>query len=145
LLLGDSEGDAADGEGDNGEEEEQAEFSNMLADAILKRPESIRDGSFKSARKDGSRGKTPNGTINGNVMEIIIKKEETRLGESGDINGEVGDQEPEQEQERDEEPDEDGDGDGWIRDPSPFKPSRPEPRRVVSGVSSGIGADDEGS
>jgi hypothetical protein len=102
LLLMDSTAGDGDGEddGDDGEdeEEEQEEFSNLLADAILKRPESIRDGSLRAMRKD-SRGKAANG--NGNPPESFQKGEIHLNGDGGG--------EPEE--------DEDGQGDGWIREP----------------------------
>jgi hypothetical protein len=101
-MTGDGDGEA-DGEDGVDEEEEQEEFSNLLADAILKRPESIRDGSLRAMRKD-SRGKA----ANGNPLESLQKGEVHLNGDGGG--------EPEE--------DEDGQGDGWIREPFPST-SRP--------------------
>jgi hypothetical protein len=103
LLLmdsttGDGDGEEGGDEDEEDEEDEEEEFSNVLADAILKRPESIRDGSLRTMKRDG-RGKTVNGHVN--AVESS-QKGEVKL--DGD-----GDGEPEE--------DEDGHGDGWIREP----------------------------
>jgi hypothetical protein len=72
LTTGDGDVEGS-GDGDaEGEDKEEEGFSGMLADAILKRPESIRDGSFRSMRKD-SRGKLANG--NGNAVGGVNKGE----------------------------------------------------------------------
>jgi len=120
LTTGDGDVEGS-GDGDaEGEDKEEEGFSGMLADAILKRPESIRDGSFRSMRKD-SRGKLANG--NGNAVGGV-NKGEINLNEDGDSGGER-------------EEDEDRDGDGWIREPPPANPAC---RPIVNGDADGEGS-----
>jgi hypothetical protein len=101
LLAEDSTTGDGDGEGgvdgDGEDEEEEEEFSDMLADAILKRPESIRDGSLKSTKKD-SRGKAVH--VDGTAAKDL-KKGEVNLNDHGNCGGER----------------EGEDGDGWIMGP----------------------------
>jgi hypothetical protein len=128
-----SEGGASgeDGTGGEGEEEEEGEgeeeFSDMLADAILKRPESIRGRSFR--RKDNSRGKVVTGVgVNGTGSGAVggMKKIEGEADVGGGGAGE-----------------EDENEDGWIRD-APLPPPPPGPNNVSQPVA-GSDADYVGS
>jgi len=97
VLADSSCGGDADGEDgvqeEEEEEEEEAGFSDILADAILKRPESIRDGSIGLTRKENGRGK---------ACMVANGKDGNRTGESEvSLNDHGGEQ----------------DGDGWVREP----------------------------
>lgn len=97
--IGDLPTGGGEGVDGDGEDEEEEEFSDILADAILKRPESIRDGSLRSMRKDSSRGKATHANENGVGSS---KKEEVNLND--DVNFRGGREEDE-------------DVDGWIMGP----------------------------
>jgi hypothetical protein len=111
LPTGDRDGEGVDGDGEDEEEEE--EFSDILADAILKRPESIRDGSLRSMRKD-SRGKAIHANENGVGSP---KKEEVNLNGDGECRGGR----------------EDEDADGWI-----MGPCTDAPRPTVSAADDNV-------
>jgi len=121
LGDGDVDGEGEEGLEEEDEEEQEQEFSDILADAILKRPESIRDGSFRSARKDSSRGKLSTNS-SGDVVGRL-RKGDVSLDENEGGSGDGGERDVEE------------DGDGWIREPPPVSDSRP----VISG------ADNDGS
>jgi len=93
--YGDGEEGGGEGE-EGGEGEAQGGFSDLLADAILKRPESICGGSFRSAKreKEKARAEDVGGSGSG-------RKDEARERYMRDGDG-----------------DGDADDDGWIRNTS---------------------------
>lgn len=96
----DAEGGASGDVFDGGEEEEEEEeFNDVLADAILKRPESIRNGSFRSLKRKTSAKET--------------RKEQVNLNDDGVARATISAGTPD-------------DGDGWIRYPD-VTPTPPIP------------------
>lgn len=79
--------------GGDEQQEEDEEFSGILADAILKRPESIRGGSSRVAKRVKENAATEDGSDGGGMgkslrkADVNLNEVDTKEGEDGWIRG----------------------------------------------------------